>query len=61
MTADLLKLELEDLRAAMRVRDIDAIQKVLLRTVEGYVPDRDRPKAEPQVASWQGESPRILH
>ena len=42
MPPDLLARELDELRSAMRLRNVDAIQKVLLRTVEGYRRDGDR-------------------
>ena len=56
-----LKRELDVLRAAIAIRDVDTIQAVLLRTVEGYRPDKDARAAENAPAStWVGPT-RTLH
>ena len=56
-----LKRELDLLRAAIAIRDVDTIQAMLMRTVEGYRPDKDARVME-NVAStnWVGPS-RTLH
>jgi FlaA1/EpsC-like NDP-sugar epimerase len=55
-----LKHELDVLRAAMNLRDIEAIQAVLMRTVEGYQPELHAPArvAAPLIAAPQS---RTLH
>lgn len=56
-----LKRELELLKAAIAIRDVDTIQAVLMRTVEGYRPDRDsRALENAPAATWVGAS-RTLH
>ena len=56
-----LKRELDLLRAAIAIRDVDTIQAVLLRTVEGYRPDKDARAVEnAPSATWVGPS-RTLH
>ena len=61
LTPGELKRELDLLRAAIAIRDVDTIQAVLMRTVEGYQPDRDARAAEnAPAASWVTPS-RTLH
>jgi len=56
-----LKRELDLLRAAISIRDVDTIQAVLMRTVEGYRPDRDaRALENAPTATWVAPS-RTLH
>ena len=56
-----LKRELELLRAAIAIRDVDTIQAVLMRTVEGYRPDKDARVAESAPAAAWVEPTRTLH
>ena len=56
-----LKRELDLLRAAIAIRDVDSIHAVLMRTVEGYRPDRDvRALENAPSATWVAPS-RTLH
>lgn len=56
-----LKAELDMLRAAIAIRDVDAIQAMLTRTVEGYRPDQDaRAVQNTPAAAWVAPS-RTLH
>jgi len=57
-----LQRELEILKAAMDVRDIDAMKAVLLRNVEGFVTDKALPQGEEaaQDAAWIPPT-RTLH
>jgi FlaA1/EpsC-like NDP-sugar epimerase len=56
-----LKRELDLLRAAIAIRDVDTIQAVLMRTVEGYRPDKDvRATENAPAAAWVSPS-RTLH
>lgn len=56
-----LKRELDLLRAAIAIRDVDTIQAVLMRTVEGYRPDQDtRALEKAPAATWVAPS-RTLH
>ncbi|MEQ1718099.1 MAG: polysaccharide biosynthesis protein, partial [Hyphomicrobium sp.] len=56
-----LKRELDVLRAAMTMRDVETIQAVLMRTVEGYQPDADtRAAGNVSAAAWVAPS-RTLH
>ena len=56
-----LKRELDLLRAAISIRDVDTIQAVLMRTVEGYRPDKDvRAVENAPTATWVSPS-RTLH
>lgn len=56
-----LQRELELLRAAISIRDVDTIQAVLMRTVEGYRPDKDvRALENAPTATWVAPS-RTLH
>jgi FlaA1/EpsC-like NDP-sugar epimerase len=56
-----LTRELELLRAAIAIRDVDAMQSVLMRTVEGYRPDKDvRAVENAPAANWVAPS-RTLH
>lgn len=58
-----LKRELDVLQAAMTMRDIETIQAVLVRTVEGYRPDGDAAATLNVVpaANETGPGPRTLH
>ena len=60
LTSRDLKRELDVLRAAMELRDIEAIQAVLMRTVEGYQPN---PAVEEQTEKPMRVTaqPRTLH
>ena len=56
-----LKRELDLLRAAIAIRDVDSIHAVLMRTVEGYRPDKDvRALENAPSATWVAPS-RTLH
>jgi FlaA1/EpsC-like NDP-sugar epimerase len=56
-----LKRELDLLRAAIAIHDVDTIQAVLLRTVEGYRPEKDTLAVEnAPAATWVAAS-RTLH
>ena len=56
-----LKRELDLLRAAIAIRDVETIQSVLMRTVEGYRPDADvRAIENAPSATWVAAS-RTLH
>ncbi|MEQ1651489.1 MAG: nucleoside-diphosphate sugar epimerase/dehydratase, partial [Hyphomicrobium sp.] len=56
-----LRRELELLKAAIAIRDVDAMQAVLMRTVEGYRPDKDaRALENAPAATWVAPS-RTLH
>ena len=56
-----LKRELDLLRAAIAIRDVDTIQAVLMRTVEGYRPDQEtRALEKAPAATWIAPS-RTLH
>jgi len=60
--AEKLKRELDVLKAAMTARDVEAIQAVLMRTVEGYRPDGDGVSARATAtrSTWSPAS-RMLH
>jgi FlaA1/EpsC-like NDP-sugar epimerase len=61
LPAEELERELELLKSAMKLRDIDAIQAVLLRTVEGYQVKVPAPQGEQAaLAVWPTPS-RTLH
>jgi FlaA1/EpsC-like NDP-sugar epimerase len=61
LPAEELERELDLLKSAMKLRDIDAIQAVLLRTVEGYQVNVPAPQGEqPALAVWPAPS-RTLH
>lgn len=62
LTLSELRRELELLKAAMGTRDIETIQAVLTRTVEGYQPDLTMRAAGhvPTAATWSAPS-RTLH
>ena len=49
-----------ELRAAMALRDIESIQAVLLRTVEDYRPDPQRP-AHSNLPAAQPAQSRAIH
>jgi FlaA1/EpsC-like NDP-sugar epimerase len=56
-----LKRELDLLRAAMSMRDVETMQAVLMRTVEGYQPDADtRAAGNVSAAAWVAPT-RTLH
>jgi FlaA1/EpsC-like NDP-sugar epimerase len=56
-----LKRELDLLQAAIAIRDVDTIQAVLMRTVEGYRPEKDTLAVEnAPAATWVAAS-RTLH
>ena len=56
-----LRRELEILRAAIAIRDMDAIQAVLMRTVEGYRPEKAVRTVESVPAANWVEQARTLH
>lgn len=56
-----LERELALLKAAMTMRDLDTIQAVLMRTVEGYQPDTRTATGEPMPAANYVASSRTLH
>jgi FlaA1/EpsC-like NDP-sugar epimerase len=56
-----LQRELGLLRAAMSMRDVETIQAVLTRTVEGYRPDADAQAAENMPAAVWVAPTRTLH
>ncbi len=56
-----LARELEVLRAAMATRDAEAIEAVLMRTVEGYRPDPQSPRAAARPATTLPAPSRTLH
>lgn len=56
-----LKRELELLKAAIAIRDVDTIQAVLMRTVEGYQPDRDAKLLENAPKARMIAPSRTLH
>jgi FlaA1/EpsC-like NDP-sugar epimerase len=56
-----LKRELELLRTAMAGRDTEAIEAVLMRTVEGYRPDGDAAAVESTERSRWRPPARTLH
>ena len=56
-----LKRELELLRAAIAIRDVDTIQAVLMRTVEGYQPDKVARTLEGAPAARWIAPTRTLH
>jgi FlaA1/EpsC-like NDP-sugar epimerase len=58
-TSDLAR-EMTVLRAAMEMRDMQTIQAVLMRTVEGYRPDADIQAAAIGASAWVAPS-RTLH
>jgi FlaA1/EpsC-like NDP-sugar epimerase len=61
LTPGELQRELDLLRAAISIRDVDTIQAVLMRTVEGYRPDKDvRALENAPTATWVAPS-RTLH
>lgn len=55
--------ELEALRAAMAIRDVGAVQAVLLRTVDGYRPDKrlGMPGVEAAARGTWGGTSRTIH
>jgi UDP-N-acetylglucosamine 4,6-dehydratase len=64
LATDLLERELALLRAAMEMRDLETIQAVLMRTVEGYHSEPEAAageEAEAPRSLWQSPSPRTLH
>jgi FlaA1/EpsC-like NDP-sugar epimerase len=61
LTPSELKRELDLLRAAISIRDIDTIQAVLMRTVEGYRPDRETRAIENAPAAIWVAPARTLH
>jgi FlaA1/EpsC-like NDP-sugar epimerase len=62
LSAEELQRELDVLKAAMTARDIDAIQSMLMRTVEGYGSDGDAALGEAALSrpTW-GTPSRTLH
>ena len=61
LTMQELQRELDVLKAAMAMRDAETIQAVLMRTVEGYLPESDMQVAENSTAVvWVAPS-RTLH
>ena len=61
LSAAQLKSELDLLKAAMETNDIESIRAVLMRNVEGYVPDPNgRPAEGVPAATWAAPS-RTLH
>ena len=56
-----LDRELEVLRAAMAARDSDAIQAMLVRTVEGYQPPSEVPAEDAGSRGAWGPTTRTLH
>ncbi len=61
LPAEQLDRELDLLKAAMKMRDIDTLQAVLMRTVEGYqAGPRPIAQSEEAVATWAPAS-RTLH
>ena len=61
LPADQLERELDILKAAMQMRDADALQAVLMRTVEGYQGGpRPGPQNDEALTSWAPTS-RMLH
>ncbi|MGL4396675.1 MAG: polysaccharide biosynthesis protein [Hyphomicrobium sp.] len=61
LTLSELNRELDLLKAAMAMRDVETIQAVLMRTVEGYRPDADAQAAESAPrAAWVAPT-RTLH
>ena len=56
-----MKRELDVLRSAIALRDVDAIHAVLLRTVEGYCPEREVRGVEVSPASTWAAPSRTLH
>ncbi len=61
LSASELQRELGLLRAAMTMRDVETIQAVLTRTVEGYRPDADAHAAESLPAAVWVAPTRTLH
>jgi FlaA1/EpsC-like NDP-sugar epimerase len=60
LTTEELNGELEALRAAMAQGDMDAIQAILMRTVEGYRPDSAVLTGDGRRVAWEAAS-RALH
>ncbi|MEQ1669540.1 MAG: nucleoside-diphosphate sugar epimerase/dehydratase [Hyphomicrobium sp.] len=61
LTPEELRRELALLRAAIASRDVDAMHAVLMRTVEGYRPDKDlRALEKARAATWVAPT-RTLH
>ncbi len=63
LAPEILQHELEVLHAAMTARDVEAIQGLLLRTVEGYSPNADAVRAAEEItgeAAWSGAT-QTLH
>jgi hypothetical protein len=61
LPAEQLEREFELLKAAMKLRDIDTLQAVLMRTVEGYqTGPRPIAQGEEALATWAPTS-RTLH
>ncbi|HEY7669420.1 MAG TPA: polysaccharide biosynthesis protein, partial [Hyphomicrobium sp.] len=62
LPAEQLERELELLKAAMKMRDVDTLQAVLMRSVEGYQakPRSMAQSEEVQLAAWAPAS-RTLH
>ena len=56
-----LQRELGVLKAAMDMRDVETIQAVLMRTVEGYRPDSDTRAADNAAAAAWVPPSRTLH
>lgn len=63
LATDELERELAVLRAALEMRDLEAMQAVLMRTVEGYhaEPEPTGEEAASPRPLWQPLSPRTLH
>lgn len=56
-----LRRELDLLKSAIAIRDVDTIQAVLMRTVEGYRPDTDARAIENAPSSTWVSPSRTLH
>ena len=56
-----LQRELDLLKAAMELRNVETIQAALMRTVEGYRPDVDARVADTSLASTWVAPSRTLH
>ena len=61
LSSDELARELDVLQGAMALRDVDAVQAVLMRTVEGYRPELEVLRAAASPAVAYVASSRTLH
>jgi FlaA1/EpsC-like NDP-sugar epimerase len=62
LTSEILQHELDVLQAAMTARDVEAIQGLLLRTVEGYHPNVAAVRAAEDItgeATWSGATQTV--